>query len=90
MQIVVAKPQTKSALNIANKALVRSQMRQARIMHVETDLLNCVGNISLVKVKYCKAPARLQNSVASATGAPSAAAIFGLVSKPEVLSLNPG
>jgi len=33
-----------------------------------------------VKVKYHKAPARLRNSVASAIGAPSAAAISRLVS----------
>jgi hypothetical protein len=44
-----------------------------RIMHEQTDLLNSICKIRRVKVRYCKAPARLLYSEALATGAPSVA-----------------
>jgi hypothetical protein len=69
-----------SASNVAQNPLESREVRLTGVVHMKADLLHSVCNIWRVNIKYCRAPTRLRKSEASDTGAPSAAATFGLVS----------
>jgi hypothetical protein len=47
------------ALKVPKDALHNHEMGPTRVMHVEAHLLDRVGNVRLVKVRYWRASARL-------------------------------
>jgi hypothetical protein len=48
------------ALEVPKDALHSREMGLTRVMHVEAHLLDRIGNVGLVKVRYWRAPARLR------------------------------
>jgi hypothetical protein len=68
------------ASQIAQDALHCDKVRLPGIMHMKVNLLDSIGDVGLVNIKYCWALMRLLNQVGSATGGPKVVETLAYVS----------
>jgi hypothetical protein len=65
------KTEIEGATKVAKNPLNSGEARLPRIMHMKAHVLNTIGDIWRVKVRYSRAPAKLLKAVGSSIGAPS-------------------